>query len=123
MRGNSNLDLMVEAALAELEAEFESEVGQKYFYTWRVFLRREFGGPYEPISSLDVTKAEQYTPDAALVRHSAVVQMAYKTLKNTSQFGDLRVERQKDGRKDGCSTASVEPTGYLRIEGCWDYPD
>ena len=86
-----------------------------------------FGEGYQPVDSLS-TGAERYTKDDALARQSAVIQMAYKTLKGSGARGWIKVERfvpggsgwKKDKSRDddACSKASLyEP--FLKITDCW----
>jgi hypothetical protein len=93
MPRRTSLDAVMEEALNELEGEFEASGGsstKKNFYIWRVLLRRDFGGPEEPVEALSVSKSELRTPEDARFRHSAVVQMAYKTLKGKALGEILR---------------------------------
>lgn len=120
MPRRSHLDTVIEEVLTELEGEFEALGGpttKKNYYTWTVFLRRDFGGPQEAVPSLSVSKSEMHTPEDARFRHSAVVQMAYKTLKEKGLGGDLTVYRYRNGFREACSAVDLSAK-YLEIRDC-----
>ncbi len=79
MSKHASLDAPIEEVLRELEAELEGET-EKLSYKW-VVSRRLAGEGWEIDDSL-TTGEEKHTKDDALFRQSAVIQMAYKTLKN-----------------------------------------
>jgi len=109
----------------ELEAELEGEVG-KLTYRWWVSHSPGFGEGYSIVDSLS-TGAEDRTPEDALSRQSAVIQMAYKRLKASGARGIIKVERfvrtgsswSREKADDACAKASLDGP-YLRIyNGCW----
>ena len=112
-----------ENILRELEDALEGEAGEKLSYKWWVSLSSGFGEGYELVPSLS-TREEQHTADGALFRHSAVIQMAFKTLKKSRRSGTIKVERfvQKGSSwkldENGCSKADLSRPS-LRIVGCW----
>jgi hypothetical protein len=121
MPRRASLDAVIEEALNELEGEFEASGGPsttKNYYRWRVLLRRDFGGPEEPVESLSVSKSELRTPEDARVRHSAVVQMAYKKLKEKGTRGDFTVYRYRNGFREACSHVDLSQPPYLEIRDC-----
>jgi hypothetical protein len=121
MPRRSSLDAVIEEVLHELEGEFEASAGPtavKNFYRWRVLLRRDFGGPEEPVESLSVSKGELRTPEDAKARHSAVVMMAYKTLKENGITGEFKVYRDRNGFHEACSYVDLSYPPYLEIDDC-----
>jgi len=121
MPRRNSLDAVIEDVLNELEGEFEASSGpstKRNYYTWRVLLRREFGGPEEPVESLSVSKSERRTPEDAKFRHSAVVQMAYKTLKEKGTRGEFKVYRYRNGYREACSYVDLSDPPYLEIRDC-----
>lgn len=121
MPRRTSLDAVMEDVLNELEGEFEASgepSTKKNYYRWRVLSRRDFGGPEELVESLSVSKSEMHTPDDAKFRHSAVVQMAYKTLKEKGTRGDFTVYRYRNGYRDACSYVDLADPPYLQIRDC-----
>ena len=126
MSKNASLDAFVEDVLRELEDELEGET-EKLSFKWVVSRSPGFGEGYQPEDSLS-TGEERYTRDDALSRQSAVIQMAFKTLKSSGARGIIKVERfildgarwKKDRSRDddACSKADLGRP-YLKITGCW----
>jgi len=127
MSRQSRLNAVIDGMLSELEYELEAEfeVGA-LTYRWVVSHSPDFGGGYNILDSLS-TGAEVRTPDDARFRQSAVIQMAFKTLKAQGQGGILKLERfiqQPDGRwtrdkaDDACEKANLF-SPFLRRDGCW----
>jgi hypothetical protein len=128
MSRQSRLNAVIDGMLSELEYELEAEfeVGA-LTYRWVVSHSPDFGGGYNILDSLS-TGAEVRTPDDARFRQSAVIQMAFKTLKAQGQGGILKLERfiqQPDGRwtrdkaDDACETADLSSPFLRRRFGCW----
>ena len=131
MSRRSTIDAILEDVLCELETELEGEGGEKLPFRWWVS-RREFGSAWEIVNDLS-TQEENHTPEDAMFRHSAVMQMAYKQLRARGfKSGEVKVERflntggsgrldkrgpDSRGRQDsGCSTADLGRP--LRIYDC-----
>jgi hypothetical protein len=119
-------DVFIGDVLREVEGELEAET-EKLSFKWVVSRSLGFGEGYEIVNSLS-TGSEQHTRNDALARQSAVIQMAYKKLKNSGAHGRIKVERfiqdgatwKKDRSRDddACSKADLDAP-YLKITGCW----
>jgi hypothetical protein len=129
MTRRMEMNTVIEDALNELEyeleSEFEGETGKRTFQWW-VSHSPGFGEGYDLLQSLS-TGQEQHTEDDMLSRQSAVIQMAYKTLKNSGKRGMIKVERygtgpdgrlSRDKASDACSKASLDDPPYLKITDC-----
>lgn len=119
-------DVFVEEVLRELEDEFEAET-EKLSFKWVVSRSLGFGEGYQIVDSLSTGK-ERRTRDDALARQSAVIQMAFKTLKSSGAHGLVKVERfildganwKKDRSRDDDACYKADLDGpYLKITGCW----
>src|SRR5690242_4721696 len=92
MSRQSGMNALIEGMLSELEYELEAEFEagtDKLTYKW-VVSQADFGSGYNIVDSLS-TGPETRTLDDARFRQSAVVQMAFRTLRGRG--GILKVER------------------------------
>ena len=130
MSRQSGMNALIEGMLSELEyeleGEFEAETGA-LTYRWVVSQSPDFGGGYNIVDSLS-TGAETRTLDDARFRQSAVIQMAFRTLKSHGGGGTLKVERfiqqpngtwARDKASDACEKADLSDKFLRRRFGCW----
>jgi hypothetical protein len=123
------MNAVIEGMLSELEYELEAELEagtDRLTYKW-VVSQADFGTGFNIMDSLS-TGAETRTLDDARFRQSAVVQMAFKTLKAQGFRGTLKVERfiqqpngtwARDKANDACEKANLSDPFLRRSFRCW----